>query len=109
VTALDPAALESVLAMAGGDRSFVLEVIDEYLEDSARQLAALNEADGEDRRRAAHTLKSTSASVGAARLAELCGQIERAGDDVEEQLIADAAREHAAVAAGLRERRARFQ
>jgi HPt (histidine-containing phosphotransfer) domain-containing protein len=105
--AIDPAALEQVLDMAGGDRSFVVEIIDEYLSDSAALLTTLRDASGEDLRRAAHSLKSTSASVGAGRLAAVCAQIEQAGAP-DADLVAEAEREHAAVRAGLEEQRAAF-
>ena len=105
-TAIDPRALTQLLDMAGGDRSFVVEIIDDYLADSAALLATLREASGDDLRRAAHSLKSTSASLGAGRLAALSAQIEQAGADP--GLIAEAEREHAAVRAGLEEQRAAF-
>ena len=105
-TAIDPSALTRVLDMAGGDRSFVVEIIDEYLADSSRLLASLREASGDELRRAAHSLKSTSASVGAVRLAELCAEVERAG--AEPAVVSEAEREHAAVRAALDEQRAAF-
>ena len=106
-TTIDPSALDSVLEMAGGDRSFVVEVIDDYLDDSTALLATLREASGDELRRAAHSLKSTSASVGAARLSELCAEIEHAGSADGDQL-AEVEREHAAVRAGLEEQRVAF-
>jgi HPt (histidine-containing phosphotransfer) domain-containing protein len=106
-TAIDPTALDSVLEMAGGDRSFVVEVIDDYLEDSSRLLESLRDASGDDLRRAAHSLKSTSASVGAGRLAALCAEIEQAGVADDEQ-IAEVEREYAKARLGLEEQRAAF-
>jgi HPt (histidine-containing phosphotransfer) domain-containing protein len=104
---IDPSALDRMLDMAGGDRSFVVEIIDEYLSDSAVLLATLREASGEDLRRAAHTLKSTSASVGAGRLAELCARIEGAGA-ADGALLEDAEREHAEARTELERQRAAF-
>ena len=105
--AIDPGALETILELGGGDRSFVVEVIDKYLEDSAALLASLREASGDELRRAAHSLKSTSSSVGARRLAALCAEIERAGS-ADEDRVAEAEREHADVRAGLEEQRAAY-
>jgi HPt (histidine-containing phosphotransfer) domain-containing protein len=104
---IDPSALDRMVDMAGGDRSFVVEIIDEYLNDSAALLASLREASGADVRRAAHTLKSTSASVGAGRLAELCARIEHAGA-ADDALLEDAEREHAEVRTELERQRAAF-
>ena len=64
----------------------IVELIDLYLEDAPRRIASLHEAaavaDEKGLRRAAHTLKGSSANLGALRIAELCEQIERAeGDD----------------------------
>jgi HPt (histidine-containing phosphotransfer) domain-containing protein len=100
---LDPRALDDVLAMAGGDREFVVAVIEQYLADSADSLAALRSAGGADLERAAHTLKSTSSSVGAVRLAAICQQIERAAKagPVDAPLIAAAEAEHASARAAL--------
>jgi HPt (histidine-containing phosphotransfer) domain-containing protein len=100
---LDPRALDDILAMAGGDREFVVAVVEQYLADSAGNLAALHSAGGADLERAAHTLKSTSSSVGAVRLAALCQEIERAAKDgsVDAQLIAAAETEYASARAAL--------
>jgi len=106
-TAIDPSALEQMADMAGGDRSFVVEIIDEYLTDSATLLAALRESSGKDLRRAAHTLKSTSASVGAGRLAALCSRIEQAGA-ADADLLDEAEREHADVRSALAQQRMAF-
>jgi HPt (histidine-containing phosphotransfer) domain-containing protein len=104
---IDPTALDRMLDMAGGDRSFVVEIIDEYLNDSATLLATLREASGDDLRRAAHTLKSTSASVGAGRLAELCARIEHAGA-ADAALLEDAEHEYAEVRTELERQQAAF-
>ena len=106
-TAIDPSALAQMLEMAGGDRSFVVELIDDYLEDSAALLAIVREASGDELRRAAHSLKSTSASLGAGRLAALCAQIEQAGE-ADAALSSAAEREHAAVRASLEEQKSAF-
>jgi len=78
---IDRAALNDLLATTGNDSTFLVELIDSYLEDAVEQLAAMwravNDADAERLRRAAHSLKSTSASLGARKLAGLCQQVEQ--------------------------------
>jgi two-component system, sensor histidine kinase and response regulator len=106
-TAIDSSALERIADMAGGDRAFVVEIIDEYLSDSTTLLAALREASGDDLRRAAHTLKSTSASVGAGRLSAVCARIEQAGA-ADAALLEEAERELADVRSALVEQRVAF-
>jgi len=68
-----------------GEPDLIVELIDLYLDDAPRRIASLQEAvakaDEKGFRRAAHTLKGSSANLGAGRLAELCEQIERAEDD----------------------------
>lgn len=58
----------------------LVEIVNQYLIDSPQQLASLSEAiaswDQETLKRAAHTLKSTSAMLGANHLCELCRQLE---------------------------------
>lgn len=58
------------------------ELLAAYLEDSARLMAeiadALERADLDRLRRAAHELRGSSANVGAATLAELCSELESA-------------------------------
>jgi PAS domain S-box-containing protein len=63
----------------GGD-AFLGEVIDAFLADAPELLAtlrrALDEENGGELRRAAHTLKSNGATLGAATFAELCRTLE---------------------------------
>jgi HPt (histidine-containing phosphotransfer) domain-containing protein len=107
---LDPAALAELLEAVGGDRAFLVELIETYLGDSptliAELRAGLASGDAAVVRRAAHTLKSTSASVGATRLATICREIEAAAaaDDLGElgPRADRAATEYEAVAAALR-------
>ena len=79
---LDPGPLDELLETVGGDREFLGELIETYLNDTPALLAALTRglADGDAVvvRRAAHTLKSTSATFGATRLAWLGREIEAA-------------------------------
>lgn len=59
----------------------VIELIDLYLHDSERRLATLVEAlaicDGLTVARAAHSLKGSSATLGADRLAKICEELEQ--------------------------------
>jgi DNA-binding response OmpR family regulator len=70
--AVDPQALERLCATAA-DREFAAELVDAYLRDAPALLETLR---GPDACRAAHTLKSTARVLGAARLAELCQELE---------------------------------
>ena len=78
----DPAALRR-LAELGRDSSFVSRLVDKYLSSSAELLAALRDAvtssDPEALGVAAHTLKSSSAQIGAVRLSALCKELEALG------------------------------
>jgi HPt (histidine-containing phosphotransfer) domain-containing protein len=80
---LDPAALAELRESVGGDDDFVRELAAAYLAEGPNDLAALAAAaaagDAAGTVRPAHTLKSSSAALGAARLAALCRQIEYAG------------------------------
>jgi|SRR6266851_5222114 len=80
---INRAALDDLLAATGGDRAFLAELIDTYFEDSATLLPAMRQAlsagSAEQLRRAAHSLKSNSASLGALGLAVLCRELEEQG------------------------------
>jgi HPt (histidine-containing phosphotransfer) domain-containing protein len=80
---IDRATFERLLEMAGGDHDFVDELVDTYLEDGASQVDALRAAaaagDAPAIVRPAHTLKSSSATVGALALADLCRELEADG------------------------------
>ena len=80
---LDPAAFAHLLEITGDDLEFVDELIDTYLEDSAVQLDAMRSAavagDVSALVRPAHSLKSSSANVGAMALAEACRSLEEDG------------------------------
>lgn len=89
---LDPSALEHLLEITGGDLAFVDELIDTYLDDAVGQLDDMRQAaaagDAAAMVRPAHSLKSTSANVGAVDLAELCRALEA---DSRTGTVADAA------------------
>ena len=76
----DPSALEVISA---GDPALAREIASLYATDSASLLAsfdaAVRAAQNDDVRRIAHTLKSSSATVGARDASALAARIENAG------------------------------
>ena len=93
---LDEAILGELAASVGGDLAFVIELIEAYLGDAPQQIeqiqAAAKARDAASMVRPAHTLKSSSATVGALRLAararrlELASradELDGAGDDLD--------------------------
>jgi two-component system sensor histidine kinase/response regulator len=85
---INPAVLDGIRALDdNGSQGLFGKVLSLYLSDSPKLvegiLSAVEKGDGESLRRAAHTLKSSSANVGANDLPELCRKIEemaRAGE-----------------------------
>jgi PAS domain S-box-containing protein len=75
---VDPAAVERLTATMGA--AFVAELIDTFAEDARGQVTSLRQAfaatDVDAFRRAAHSLKSTSETLGAMGLAELARELE---------------------------------
>jgi HPt (histidine-containing phosphotransfer) domain-containing protein len=108
---IDQKTLAALLDSLGGDVDFLKELADAYLDstpgllDAMRQAAAAGDAAG--LQRAAHTLKTGSANIGALALAALCKQLEdmgRAGElDGAEPRIDTAAAAYADVARALRD------
>src|SRR6266540_388476 len=92
---IDLQVLERIQADLGdGDPTIVIELIDMFLSDSLQLLAtmrqSLAECAAEDLQRAAHTLKSSSATLGAAALSKLSQTLELASraaafDQIEDQ------------------------
>jgi len=81
---LDPNAIRELRALAeDGDVTLLKDVLGTYLRDAAtyaREIrAAVAEADAKKLDRSAHTLKSTSATVGAMELAAICKELELLG------------------------------
>ncbi len=80
---LDDETLEDLRASVNGDREFVVELVEAYLADGATHVVEVEEAlaarDVEGLVRPAHTLKSSSATLGATRLATLARELEVAG------------------------------
>ena len=113
---LDPDAMTRLLEITGGDRTFVDELVDTFLEDAEGQLsrlaAATEEGDIESVVRPAHSLKSNSVNVGATLLAERCRSLEsdaRAGSvpDLDARVTAVASEFDAVREALLAERASR--
>jgi CheY-like chemotaxis protein len=80
-TEIDAKALEEIRALQRtGSPDLLEKIVDRYLKDAPRLLQSMREAaataNGDVLRRAAHTLKSTSATLGAIRLAQHCREIE---------------------------------
>lgn len=104
---IDEATLDDLLATLGGDEAFLAELIGSYLADSPPLLDAMRAAaaagDVVALRRAAHTLKSTSASLGALRLSGVCREVEGAAsaERVRADLVEAAAAEYARVSEAL--------
>ncbi len=73
---VDAAALDALRALRRGTSSVLARALRSYLETTPRMLAELRDAltsdRGADARRIAHTLKSSSKSLGALRFSELC-------------------------------------
>jgi CheY-like chemotaxis protein len=76
---LDADALQNLRDLGGDD--FLGEVVDVFLTDAPELIVTLRRSlehrDGEELRRAAHTLKSNSATLGAEAFAELCRTVEQ--------------------------------
>ena len=80
---VDEAVLADLLASTGDDPAFVRELLETYLAETPDQLAAIRAAieadDAEALVRPAHTLKASSATLGAMRLSALARELEMAG------------------------------
>jgi CheY-like chemotaxis protein/HPt (histidine-containing phosphotransfer) domain-containing protein len=82
-SSVDRKALDAIRALQRqGKPDLLAKVINVYLEDSLRLVEGLRQAvsqgDAENVRRRAHSLKSSSANVGAVRLSALCKDLEKA-------------------------------
>lgn len=83
---------------AEGEPDLIVELIDLYLKDAPVKLASMQEAvareDSGSLRRAAHGLRGSSASIGAAQVAALCDGLEHASRvDSAGQLVEQLGRE----------------
>jgi HPt (histidine-containing phosphotransfer) domain-containing protein len=108
---INPRALETIRRLPGTDgTALAKKVISAYLADTPARLgqmqAAAGAGDAEALRKAAHGMKSSSANVGADRLAGLCKELEAIGRSgtVEgaSRLLESAAAELERVVAALR-------
>jgi HPt (histidine-containing phosphotransfer) domain-containing protein len=78
--AIDPTVIQGLRDLGGDDEpGLVLELIDIFLEDAPQRMKDITEglASGDLGRveRGAHTLKSSSANIGALKLSDLCRRI----------------------------------
>jgi HPt (histidine-containing phosphotransfer) domain-containing protein len=84
-TVIDPAVFDELVASTGGDAEFIRELIDTYVTDAPglfeQMHTALAGGDAETFRRAAHSLKSNSASLGALTLSAQAKELEMMGKE----------------------------
>ena len=77
----DAAAFEQLKTTVDGDASFLATLIADYLDDAADHLTTMRHAAADGNaallERTAHSLKSTSETMGAMALAGVCRRIER--------------------------------
>jgi HPt (histidine-containing phosphotransfer) domain-containing protein len=109
--AIDPAVIASLdEAWEAGEPDLVVELIDLYLGDAPQWVEAMRTAAAADDatvlRRAAHTLKGSSGSLGICRVAEVCRMLElncsesaARADELLQQLDREFATARAALAA----------
>jgi HPt (histidine-containing phosphotransfer) domain-containing protein len=80
---LDTGVLDELRASVGDDDAFIADLITTYVGEGTDHLAAMEAAatarDAAAIVRPAHTLKSSSAALGAMRLAQIAREIEAAG------------------------------
>jgi HPt (histidine-containing phosphotransfer) domain-containing protein len=83
VPIVDVRILAELIATTGDDIGFVRELVETYLADTPAQVDAISAAveadDAAGLVRPAHTLKSSSATVGAMRLSSVARDLEMAG------------------------------
>jgi HPt (histidine-containing phosphotransfer) domain-containing protein len=83
IPVLDAAVVAELRDATGGDDEFVLDLVATFVEETQANIdgiaAAADARDVTAIVRPAHTLKSSSASVGAMRLSAICRDIETAG------------------------------
>jgi HPt (histidine-containing phosphotransfer) domain-containing protein len=83
VPVLDPAVLDELRESVGNDDEFIAELVATYVNEGGEHLDAMEHAaqmgDAGAIVRPAHTLKSSSAALGALRLAQIAREIEMAG------------------------------
>ena len=84
IAAEAPVLLERVRFVTDGDMDFERELIETFLSDSRNQVAALGRAilgeNWEEARQRAHSIKGSSANVGAVRMQAAAGRLEQIAD-----------------------------
>jgi HPt (histidine-containing phosphotransfer) domain-containing protein len=82
---IDRTVLDSLLQSLGGDQEFFGDLLETYFEDSPQQIGAMQAAlaagNAEGLHRAAHSLRSNSATFGARSLSARCRELEMMGKD----------------------------
>jgi len=82
---IDHGVIDELRAATGDDQAFIVELVETYVSEGAASMdslaAAAEAGDCAAIVRPAHSLKSTSASLGAMRLSAICRSIEEAGRD----------------------------
>jgi HPt (histidine-containing phosphotransfer) domain-containing protein len=90
---LDPAVLDELRAATGDDEEFIRDLVGTYVDEAPINLdgmiAALAAGDPAAIVRPAHTLKSSSASIGAMHLSAICRGIEEGGRSGELEALAE--------------------
>jgi HPt (histidine-containing phosphotransfer) domain-containing protein len=80
---LDPAVLDELRDSVGGDEEFIADLVATYVNEGSGHLSEMQAAaaarDAAAIVRPAHTLKSSSAALGAMRLSQIARDIEFAG------------------------------
>jgi HPt (histidine-containing phosphotransfer) domain-containing protein len=80
---LDQPTLAALLDSVGGDTEFMKELLDAYLQSTPGLFATMRKAaadgDGPGLQRAAHSLKTGSANIGALAFAAQCKELENIG------------------------------
>ena len=83
MSSIDTQVLESLLDMLEGDQEVLVKIINCYLVESPKIVAAIQIAvtneDADTLDKKAHSLKSSSASLGAMNLNQLCLELESKG------------------------------
>jgi HPt (histidine-containing phosphotransfer) domain-containing protein len=93
VPILDDTVLDELRGATGGDEEFIVDLVETYVEEGAANLdglvAAAAAGDADAIVRPAHTLKSSSASLGAMRLSAIARAVEEAGREGRSDGFAD--------------------
>jgi HPt (histidine-containing phosphotransfer) domain-containing protein len=113
---LDRTAWEELVRTTGGDKDFLADLLQTFFDDTPKELAVMRQSILHNRveefRRAAHSLKSNSATFGATRLSGMFRELEEMGKsgDLEgaEERLARAEAEYGRVRPLLEAERARM-